>query len=196
MAPLVSKDVTDVLVQIAQSDNQWVRRGIMEAAGDLAPDDLARLAPIIKDWPGDERANFRIDPNHVTRAIVRLLENGQYRQGVRLAYAFFEPRLSVVAAGLDRTEPVGGLEEYWYAQCLPLVARALGTSRLPTLVRWLRKYLELAAPATSRPRFDPSSIWRPSIREAEEYHVHEILGSLIDATREVNRTGFSRDSFV
>ncbi len=184
MAPIVSKDVTKVFEGIAASDNQWVRRGIMEAASELSPDDSAKLVPFIKEWIGDKSANFRIHPNHISRLIVRLLEAGK-KAGYQLANAYFEPQPAVQKQEYRLAEPTAGLEPYWYAESLPAVARALSEkSRVPTLIRWLEKHEQYSRSDGKKSLYDTSHIWRPLIREPEEHNVHEIADALVDATRE------------
>ncbi len=183
MAPIFSKDVADVLEPIADSTNQWVRRGIMEAATVMDPSEAARLVSKMKEWPGDDLANFRIDPSDITRAIVNLLEGGEHRKGVLLANAFFTPLAPPQPSKYEIPEPVAGIESYWYAEGLPAVAQALGTSRVRTLGRWLRAYQDHSNSFTGTPGFDTSYIWRPSIRTSQEHHAHEIGDSLVDALR-------------
>jgi hypothetical protein len=184
MAAIASKEVTEVFKGIAGSDNQWVRRGIMEAASKLAPADAAKLVPFIKEWPGDRLANFRIHPDHVARLIIRLLESGQRRAGSKLANAYFEPQAALQTTKFRLAEPTAGLEPYWYAESLPAVARALGSGRLPTLIGWLKKHEQYSRSDNKKPLYDRSHIWRPSIREPEEHNTHEIADALVDATRE------------
>ena len=185
MAPIVSKEVTEVFEDIAGLDNQWLRRGIMEAASQLIPADAAKLVPFIKEWPKNKLANFRIHPNDIVRLIVRLLENGQHSVGSSLADVYFEPRPAEQTTKFRLPEPAAGLEAYWYAVNLPAVARALGErSRIPTLLRWLRKHEEYSRSDKKKPLYDTSHIWRPFIREPEEHNVHEIADALVDATRD------------
>lgn len=183
MAPIVSADVADVLEPIAHSTNQWVRRGIAEAATVMDPADAARLVPKMKEWPGEELANFRIDSRHIAGVVVRLLEGGQSRRGLRLAEAYFAPRPSPEKPKYGIPEPVSGMESYWYGEELPLIAAALGSSRLQVLVRWLRTYQQCSNSFTGEPGFDPSYIWRQSIRDSEEHSAHGIGDALVDAVR-------------
>ena len=137
MAPIVSSEVAEVFEPIADSTNQWVRRGIMEACTVMDPAHVARLVPKMKQWPGDELANFRIDPRDISTTIVRLLEGGQHAKGMQLADAYFAPRPAARQPKYGIPEHVSGMEPYWYHEELPKVAVALGRSRVPTLVKWL-----------------------------------------------------------
>lgn len=184
MASAVSSDVADALEPIADGNNQWLRRGIMEAALVLAPADAARLVLRIREWPGDELANFRIDPRDVAKVIVNLLEGGQHRKGMQLADAYFRPQPPGEKRRYGMPEPLAGIESYWYAEELPIVAKALGTSRLGTLVGWLKTYQEHSNLSVGEKHYDMSQSWRPLIHRSREHGAHEIGDSLVDAVRE------------
>ncbi|MDY6795088.1 MAG: hypothetical protein SWK76_07390 [Actinomycetota bacterium] len=120
MVSIASKEVADILEPIAGSNNEWVRRGIVEAATVLDPADLARLVHKMKKWPDDKIGNFRIDPRDIARAIVRLLESDHHDKGMQLAYAYFCPRPPTKTSKIS-TEPSAGVEPYWYKECLPSI---------------------------------------------------------------------------
>jgi hypothetical protein len=183
MAPIVSKDVADVLEPIADSTNQWVRRGIMEASTVMDPADVARLVPKMKLWSGDELGNFRMDARDISTTIVRLLEGGQHAKGMQLADAYFAPRAAAQPPKYGIPEPASGIEPYWYHEELPKVAAALGRSRVSMLVKWLRLYQEHSNSFTGEPGFDHSYIWRPLIRSSPEHSGHEIGDALVDELR-------------
>jgi hypothetical protein len=183
MAPIVSKDVADVLEPIADSTNQWVRRGIMEASTVMDPADVARLVPKMKLWPGDELGNFRMDARDISTTIVRLLEGGQHAKGMQLADAYFAPRAAAQPPKYGIPEPASGIEPYWYHEELPKVAAALGRSRVSTLVKWLRLYQEHSNSFTGEPGFDHSYIWRPVIWSSPEHSGHEVGDALVDELR-------------
>lgn len=183
MAPIVSSEVVAVLEPIADSTNQWVRRGIMEACTVMDPVDVARLVPKMKQWPGDELANFRNDPRDISTVIVRLLEGGQHAKGMQLADAYFGPRPAARPPKHGIPEPDSGMEPYWYHEELPKVASALGRSRVPTLVKWLRAYQEHSTSFKGAPGADMSYIWRPIIRVSPEHSGHEIGDALVDELR-------------
>lgn len=183
MAPVASSDVAGVLVGIADSTNQWVRRGVVEATLALTPEDAAGLVPKMAQWPGDELANFRTDPNDVTQAIVSLLGSAERKKGRQLANAYFTPRPPSETVRLGPPEPIAGIEPYWYAEGLPAVAEALGSDRVPALVGWLREYQKHSNSYTGERHYDLSHIWRPTIRRSAEHHTHEIGDSLVDALR-------------
>ncbi|MDI6900318.1 MAG: hypothetical protein QMC79_01320 [Anaerosomatales bacterium] len=196
MAPIVSSEVAAVLEPIAGSTNQWVRRGIMEACTVMDPADVARLVPKMKQWPGDELANFRLDPRDISSVIVRLLEGGQHAKGMQLAVAFFGPRPAARPPKYGIPEPDSGMELYWYHEELPKVAAALGRSRVPTLVKWLRAYQEHSTSFSGASGSDMSYIWRPIIRESPEHSGHEIGDALVDELRAalVDSLGTSTDA--
>lgn len=183
MAPVASADVASVLESIADSTNQWVRRGIVEATLLLDPTDAARLVPKMKEWPCDELANFRMDSRGVAQAIVRLLRGGAHREGMQLAQAFFGPRPATKNQTYGLAEPVTGVEPYWYRDSLPSIADALGRSRLPVLTRWLRAHQEYSNPSTSGAGYDTSHVWRESIRTSATHSSHEVGDALVDEVR-------------
>lgn len=183
MAPLASRDVADAVLPIVTSSNQWVRRGVMEAATVMDPADVARLVPSMSAWPDDELADFRIDPRNVATVIVRLLSGGQHARGLQLAEAYFAPRPPKTRADVGQSEPIAGIEGYWYKEVLPEVSLALGRGRIRTLLRWLKSYQEHSKSVTRNPSHDSSYIWRPSIRSTKEYSSHEMGDSLVDELR-------------
>jgi len=183
MASLASSHVAGVLEGIANSTNQWVRRGTAEAALALTPKDAARLVPEMQQWPGDELANFRTDPSEITQVIVNLLGSAERKKGRQLANAYFAPRPPFSTAKSGSPEPVAGIEPYWYAEGLPAVAEALGGDRVPALVGWLREYQKHSNSYTGERHYDLSHIWRSAIRRSAEHNTHEIGDSLVDALR-------------
>ncbi len=183
MAQAASGEVAGVLEGIADSTNQWVRRGIMEAATALAPEDAARLVPKLKKWPGDELANFRVDPNDITKTIVRLLGSSEHAKGRQLANAYFTPRPPAESPKFGPPEPVSGIERYWYEEGLPAVAEALGDNRVQALAGWLREYQRHSNAYEGTRHYDLSHVWRPAIRVSAEHHAHEIGDSLVDSLR-------------
>jgi hypothetical protein len=183
MAPVASIEVGGVLERIADSSSQWVRRGIAEAATVLAPEDAAGLVPKMKEWPGGELANFRIDPNDITQVIVRLLGSTERAKGRQLANAYFTPRPPSETPKFGSPEPVAGIDSYWYAEGLPAVAEALGSDRVPALAGWLREYQMHSNSYAGERHYDFSHIWRSSIRTSAEHHAREIGDSLVDVLR-------------
>lgn len=181
MAPVVSADVMNVLERIADSTNQWVRRGIMEAATTLGPHEAARLVSKAKKWPEEQLANFRVDPKNITQTIVNLLSGGEHPSGLKLAEAYYCPSAPAEKAQFGISEPEAGIESYWYSKSLPAVAKALGGSRLKTLVRWLKESLVVSGSSVGGE--DTSYIWRSLIRSPEEHVTHEISNALVNAVR-------------
>lgn len=179
MAPLVSSSVCEVFEVICASKNEWVRRGIMEAMSRLDPQDAAKLVATISTWPNDKIGNFRIDPEHISNAIVALLAGGEHCKGLQLAEAYFSPREGEKKE-FGNNEPTIGFEHYFYQENLTKITEFFGTSKITTLSRWLCNYQIFSGSYSESTQRDMSSYWRPEITKEEDHSHHYIGNALIN----------------
>ena len=182
--------VTKILKSVASSRNQWVQRAIISAASKL-PGIYARqlaqpIAKIIKSSTG------WLNVHEVMAVVVALSTAGEVVSVRALLKAMFEPQpgpQEEMVIG-TRTRIRGVIEDYFYAELLPLAVPILiafeGIEGLKLGTGWLQKASRIQT--GSRPEradYDASSIWRASIAPHEQNSgLHELTDSLIDAVRD------------
>lgn len=179
MASLASLSVCEVFKLLCASKNEWVRRGIMKSMSRLDPQDAAKLVATVSTWPNDKIGNFQIDPEDISSAIAALITGGEHRKGLQLAEAYFSPREGEKKE-FGNNEPTIGFEHYFYQENLTKISGLFGTSKIPTLSRWLRNYQIFSGSYSESTRRDMSSYWRPEIRKEEDYSHHYIGNALIN----------------
>lgn len=179
MAPEAPAEVVAAIEPLLQSENSWVRRGVVQIAAAVPGAIGARLAPGVIAWV-QEGPGFRTDPRHLAMFAERLLTDGGLRQGRRLADALYRPQSSDRPEG-GRSAVVTGLEAYWYEETLPRIAAALGPRRLSVLLGWLEAYERAIEPDAVT--FDRSIVHRRTIR-SRIAGTADIQDSLVDAIRD------------
>lgn len=171
----VAKDVptvaVDVLLNLKDSDNVWVRRALFSVGAVVPAAQAARLKPVLKVWLASG-FGWRTDPGEMVSFAINLLSGGERKTGEWVANALFRP-----AARDNSRKPDLVIDEYWYEAGLPDVAAALGPDGLPMVLDWLTRYLKAAGKSEW-------SFSRPSIRERRDPH-HDAEDALIDAVRDL-----------
>lgn len=184
VAPEAPREVVDVLLSLASSQNAWVRRGAFTIGTSIPPAQAARLVPLFSSWA---RTGFgwRTDPRDMVSCAVNLLTGGEHAAGKKLATLLFKPGASV-----SRRTPGFALEDYWYEELLPRVSAALGDDGLQTLLPWLE---ELQKKKGHLKRGYDVTYWaRDAIRTRGDSHP-SVEHALIDATRDAAITGMLCD---
>jgi len=189
MADLVPDAVAAVLARIVSTTNPWVRRSLLEAAARLPATQAAELADGIAAWADDQWRGL-LDPRSLARLLSNLFTGDQRRAAMKIANAFYRPRPPEGPSNLAMREPRAAIDDYQYAQTLPTVARAIGRSRLSTLLRWLDEYERLRT-SNRAPIDDSSHLWRPSIAADSGYH--RVGDALVDAVRDAALVAFRTD---
>ena len=179
IAPQAPDDVVDVLLQLKQSNNGWVRRAVFEIGSQIPTKSSVRLEPLIKAW-APTGFGWRTDAQSLVSFSIRLLEGGQPRLGRWLANTLFEPRASDDTKSIRKPELL--LEEYWYEHELPRMVPALGENALKALVGWLTAYVKASGHASGDRDF--SAMDRSSI-DSRGDHTDRPEDALIDAVRDV-----------
>ena len=133
VAPEAPAAVVDVLLKLSQSNNAWVRRGVFEIGATIPPEHAARLKPLVKSWQSTG-FGWRTDPRSLVAFAVNLLEGGQGTVGRWFANLIFKP------SRIKKRKPSLALEDYWYEQGLPTVAKAIGPEGLDLVLSWLVAY--------------------------------------------------------
>ena len=181
MADLVPEEVVNVATTLTASENAWVRRGIVEIAAKVPPDQAARLARTLVDWAPDA-LGARTDPRDLAQVAENLLRGGQTKLGVSLANALYHPR-EAAQEGRFRSDPKVALESYWYEESLPRIVEAFGDDRLIRVLPWLEDYQAFSGAVKKEPESDLSSFGRPRI-SARSSRAGDIEHALIDAVRD------------
>jgi hypothetical protein len=179
IAPQAPDDVVDVLLQLKESNNAWVRRAVFEIGSQIPAESSVRLEPLIKAWV-QSGFGWRTDPRSLVSVAIKLLEGGQPRLGRWLANALFEPRPGDETKSIRKPELL--LEEYWYEEELPRMVPALGDNSLKALVGWLTAYVKSSGHASDK--YDFSARDRSSI-DSRDDHSDRPEDALIDAVRDV-----------
>lgn len=179
IAPQSPDDVVDVLLQLNQSNNAWVRRAVFEIGSQIPAESSVRLEPLIKAWV-QSGFGWRTDPRSLVSVAINLLEGGQPRLGRWLANALFEPRPGDETSSIRKPKLL--LEEYWYEEELPRMVPALGDNALKALAGWLTAYVKSSGHATEK--YDFSARDRSSIGSRDD-HSDRPEDALIDAVRDV-----------
>lgn len=162
----------DILLDLKESDNAWVRRALFAIGAIVPASEAARLKPVLKAWLGSG-FGWRTDPREMVSFAVNLIAGGERKTGEWVANALFRPGVRE-----DSRKPDLVLEEYWYEAGLPQVVEALGTAGLPMVLAWLVEY------ETAAGQLDGWSFSRPSIRERRDMH-RDVEDALIDAVRDL-----------
>lgn len=181
MANLVPDEVVTVAVTLISSENAWVRRGIVEIAAKVPPDQAARLARALVSWAPDG-LGARTDPRDLASVTENLLRGGQTQLGVSLANALYHPR-EATQTGRLRPDPRIALESYWYEESLPRIVEAFGEDRLIRILPWLEDYQQFSGAVEGGTGTDLSYFGRPRIRSRSS-RAGDIEHALIDAVRD------------
>lgn len=175
VAGTVPAAVIDVLVKLGHSRNAWLRRGTFTIAASLPSDQALRLIPLIKAWL-PTGIGWRTDDRDVIATCVNVLEGGYTKQGKWLANALFRP-----TGEKARRQASSLIDDHWYREGLPKVAKALGGDALAAIAPWLETYERQIDHFTDSS--DLSSFNRTTIRSnADRYEGVE--GALIDTVRD------------
>jgi hypothetical protein len=162
----------DILLDLKDSDNAWVRRALFAIGAKVPASETARLKPVLKAWLGSG-FGWRTDPREMVDFTVNLITGGERKTGEWVANAIFRPGSQ---EGSHKPDLV--LEEYWYEAGLPEVVNALGPTGLSMVLSWLIEYAKAAD------QLDGWSLSRPHIREREDMH-RDVEDALIDAVRDL-----------
>lgn len=179
IAPQAPDEVVDVLLQLQDSNNAWVRRAVFDIGSQIPADSSVRLEPLLKKWV-TTGLGWRTDPRSLVSLAVNLLEGGQPRLGRWLANALFQPRPGDETTAIRKPELL--LEEYWYEEELPRIVPALGENALKALVGWLTAYVHSSGHASGEHDF--SAMDRSSV-ESRGDSTDRPEDALIDAVRDV-----------
>lgn len=178
IAAQVPGDVVDVLVQLRDSNNAWVRWAVFEIGSQIPATESVRLKPLLKAWQ-HTGFGWRTDPRSLVSFAVSLLEGGQTKVGRSLVNSLFEPRLKCEPGGLQKPEL--GLDDYWFEKELPRIIPALGENALKAVIGWLEGYVTLSGHASGQRDF--SAMDRPSIDSRRDSHSRP-EDALVDAVRD------------
>lgn len=162
----------DILIELKDSDNAWVRRALFAVGAAVSASEAARLKPVLKAWMGTG-FGWRSDPHEMVSFVVNLISGGERRVGEWVANALFRPGVRE-----DSRKPDLVMEEYWYEAGLPQVVEALGPAGFPMVFGWLVEYRKASG------HMDDWGFSRPSIRERQDTH-RDVENALIDATRDL-----------
>jgi hypothetical protein len=183
-------DVVAILHAVAESQNPWVQRAVISAAGKLPSDRAKQLArPIAKIVT---TASGWLNVEGVFAIAAALSEAGEVDSVKLLLKALFEPKAGPeepLAFG-TRTRVGGAIDDYFYTELLPrsvpLLTRFDDLDGLKMVAGWLQQAARIQyGSRPDRPDYDASSIWRPSIApHGQNSGLHELSDSLIDAVRD------------
>ena len=172
----VPVDVVNVLLQLRESNNAWVRRGAFEIGAVIPPEQAARLQPLIKAWL-PTGLGWRTDPRHLVSYAINLLNGDQRKAGRWFANVIFRP---APTDGDDLRQST--LEDFWYEQELPRLVAALGPDGLHVVLPWLIAHERQAGLFTDDA--DITYYHRESIRHRGESH-DGVAQALTDAVRDL-----------
>lgn len=172
VAAAVPSTAVDILVELKDSDNAWVRRALFAVGAMVPATEAARLKPVLKAWLSTG-FGWRTDPRDMVKFAVNLITGGKRKTGEWVANVLFRP-----GTREDSRKPDLVLEDYWYEVSLPQVAQALGPEGLSKVLGWLVEYERATG------QRDGWSFSRPSIREHHDMH-RDVEDALVDATRDL-----------
>lgn len=181
MASHTPAGVVDVLVDLKESENSWIRRGVFSIASKVPAEQAARLVPVVDAWKYN--LGFRTDPRDLAAMTTNVLNGGQRQVGIKFANILFRPRV-------DRRQKGGvtsGLEDYWYGQELTAVVKALGDDALPLLLSWLEKHERISGHLGTKS--DLTDMSRPNIAGRDTI-ASDAKNALIDNVRDVAGVSF------
>lgn len=168
----VPASAIDVLVDLKDTDNAWVRRALFAVGAVVPAREAARLKPVLKEWISTG-FGWRSDPREMVAFAINLLEGGERKTGEWVANALFRP-----GSREGSREPELVLEEYWYEGGLPRVVSALGPTGLPLVLGWLIEYERATG------KLD-GWFYRPRVGDRHDRH-HDVGHALIDAVRDLS----------
>jgi len=174
--------VADVLHPVADADNPWIRRGIVEIAASAPAEIACSFAKKIGGWRNAGKAEL-VRASDLVRLIETLCAAG-LDEGTALAEAYYRPFAKPAHPGAE--EPVVGIDPYEHGTTLPRIARALGKQATKILVFWLEDYQRFSVEYELEPGTDHSPFWRPRIAPRTGLGSHPMGDALIDALREAS----------
>jgi hypothetical protein len=181
MSSIVSSDVLSVFLSIVEKPNQFLRQGIARSAALMDAVDASELANCMAKWADSSSLNQLLDPNDLETITVQLLSNEEtIDSGRRLTNAFYTPRKASTVPNIGLPEPSFAIEEYFYAQTLPVIALRLGKARVVILQRWLEQYMDFSNKEDAESKIDMSYVWRSTVLESTEFYTHVVGNALVD----------------
>lgn len=176
MAPHVPGAVVDVLLNLRESNNAWVRRGTFSIGAVIPPDQAARLEPLIRSWKSSG-FGWRTDPRDLVMFAINLIKGGQTKLGTWFAGLLFRPFHRE-----DGRRPAAVIDDYWYERGLPELVAALGDDGLTVVLPWLVAYEWSSGKFADEKDF--TYLTRESIRIRDDTG-EDIEQTLIEAVRDL-----------
>jgi hypothetical protein len=175
----VPAEVSSVLLKVTSIENAWIRRGIVEAAAMLPPEQADMFATAMIAWTKDRSFSGLIDAKQLA-AVISHLCSAALPSGLKLAEAYYRPRADPQASDSRMPEPSVALEDHWYQMTLPEVASALGDNAVSKLKYWLEDYQTHSRSFRAATGEDSSGIWRPRVSGSQHFGSHKVGDALID----------------
>lgn len=181
-------DVAAILVEIADTQNVAVIRGIIDASVEMPAAKAVALVPFVERWmqaPGAVMVHYKLDD-----FLLHLAKGGFGQEALTVARLVLKIAPAAETQQTLLREPRSVIDEHVHEaiveDAMPAVVEAAGFPALELLCETLVAALEqtVLRYEDSEPYADHSRIWRHSIPGAERHHTHEVSNHLISAVRD------------
>lgn len=180
--------VAAILVEIADTRNVAVIRGIIDASVEMPAAKAVALVPYVERWmqaPGAVMVHFKLDD-----FLLHLAKGGFGQEALTVARLVLKIAPAAEAEQTLLREPRSIIDEHVHEaiveNVMPAVVQVAGFPAFELLC----ETLVAALPQTViqyesiEPYTDHSKIWRHTIPGAERHHTHELCNHLISAVRD------------
>lgn len=196
MAPVEPESVTEIVLQVPDTDNIRVNETLVDVALALPTNLGARLVPKLIRSLATPYA-FPA-PDKLSSLIVKLVGDGEVEAALNLARVLFTP-LPPSQSSIQSSESGGTIlpsklrTHFWDSSLykrhlesvLPFLLQADGNNTLVFLCDLLDRAIVLLLEEEKRPS-DGSHLWRPNIEEETDFYMHKLENIIVSAALSIS----------